>query len=185
MVTSASGEVGRVTHFSYGDSGLADLLEYVSSLDLGTEVHILGATASPDRQSPLVRVVADTEQGITIDQIAHIARRLRDDDLLPEHLGVSDCRVEVTSPGVSYGLKQPWQFSRHVGRRLAIQIETPDEAPAGQSPPAGATDEVGSPANIEGQLIQSGPDGILLDVAGVHEHIAWKRIQQATVQLAW
>lgn len=183
-----------MTHFSYGDSGLADLLGYLSGLDLGTDVHILEAIVSPDRRNPLVKVVADTEQGITIDELVRITRQLRDEDHLPVHLGVSDCRVEVTSPGVSYGLRQPWQFSRHVGRRLAIQIETPDEVPTGHSTLAGPTlavpgtgrpGEAGSLSKIEGQLIQAGPEGILLEVAGVHEQFAWKQILKATVQLAW
>lgn len=185
MVTSASGEVGQVTHFSYGYSSLADLPEYLSGLDLGTDVHILEATVSSDRRNPLVKVVVDTVQGITIVELVRIARQLRDDDHLPAHLGLSACRVEVTSPGVSYGLSQPWQFTRHVGRRLAIQMETPDKVPAGRSLLATPTGEADRPSKIEGQLIQAGAEGILLDVAGVREQIAWKQIQKATVQLAW
>ncbi len=194
MVTSVSGEVGQMTHFSYGDNGLPDLLEYLSGLDLGTGVHILEATVSSGRINPLVKVVVDTVQGVTIDELARISRQLRDDDLLSAHLGVSDCRVEVSSPGVSYGLRQPWQFSRHVGRQVAIRIQSPDEVPSGPGPLAkptqavpgtGRPGETGSPSKIEGELIEAGPDGILLEVAGVREQVAWKHIQKATVQLAW
>ena len=164
---------------------MADLLEYLSDLDLDAGVHILEATINSDRRIPLVRVVVDTERGITIDELVRIARQLRDEERLPMYLGVSDCRVEVTSPGVSHGLSQPWQFSRHVGRRLAIQIKTPNEELSDGAPLAEPMEEVGRSSQIEGQLMQAGTEGILLEVAGVHEQIPWIQIQKATVQLTW
>ncbi len=156
-----------------GITRVVDLQEYLSGLDLGTDVHVLDASVSQGGSNPLVKAVVDTEEGITIDEIVRITRQLRDDDSLARHLGVSTCRVEVTSPGVSYGLRQPWQFHRHVGRQLAVQIGSPEGEVAEE------------PARVEGKLVQAGPDGILVEVAGSHEPIAWERIQKATVQLAW
>ena len=62
---------------------MSDLLEYLSGLDLVAGVHILEATINSDGRSPLVRVVVDTERGITIDELVRIARQLRDEERLP------------------------------------------------------------------------------------------------------
>lgn len=146
--------------------------EYLSALALGPEVHVLDASVSKGGRQPLVRVVVDTPAGITIDEIAKISQLVRRDPGVAKQVGTTDFRLEVTSPGVKAGLTEPWQYPRHVGRRLIVRLH----------PPIGEDE---SATNIEGQLLRTGPKGIVLERSEGEEEIAWERIQQAVVQLKW
>lgn len=156
-----------------------DLSDYLSHLDLGTNVHLLVATASHEGAGSRVKVVVDTPEGITVDQIARIGRLLRSDPGLAERLnpaesgGTSpDFRIEVTSPGVNAGLEQPWQYPRHIGRRLEIRLRPPKN-------------QMADPAQIEGRLIDAGLDGIELETPVDRRVIAWEQIDTAKVVLNW
>ncbi len=117
-------------------------------------------------------MVVDTPTGITIDEIAGISRLLRNDADIASQVGAADFRLEVTSPGIGSGLKEPWQYPRHVGRRLVVQLVEP-----------AMSDE--SITSIEGKLLRTSQQGIVLRLADAEEEIAWERIQQAVVQLNW
>ena len=141
-------------------------------INLGPDVHVLGASTSDPGRNPLVTVVVDTPTGITIDEIADISRRLRKDAGVAQHVGTTEFRIEVTSPGVKAGLREPWQFPRHIGRRLIVYL----------NPNPGMDDRSTS---IEGDLIQTTTTGIVVRSAGADEEIAWSRISKAVVQLNW
>ncbi len=151
---------------------MTDLYNYLSELSLGPDVHLLAATVSDSGKRPLVKVVVDTPTGITIDEIAGISRLLRKDIDFAGQIGTADFRLEVTSPGVMAELKEPWQFPRHVGRHLTVQLGEPAEP-----------DESG--ISVEGKLLRTSQHGIVLNLPEREEEIAWKRIHQAVVQLNW
>lgn len=151
---------------------MPDLERYLMEMNLGPNVHVLGASASDQGRSPLVTVVVDTPTGITIDEIADISRRLRKDAGVAQHIGTTDFRMEVTSPGVKTGLREPWQFPRHIGRRLIVYL----------NPVPGMDDRS---ASIEGDLIETTSEGIVLKSTGADEEISWSRIRKAVVQLNW
>ena len=151
---------------------MTDLNNYLSELSLGPDVHVLTASVSDPGQRPQVKVVVDTPTGITIDEIAGISRLLRNDADVASQVGAADFRLEVTSPGIRSGLKEPWQYPRHVGRRLAVQLVEP-----------AASDE--SRISIEGELLRTSQQGIVLKLAEAEKEIAWERIQQSVVQLNW
>jgi ribosome maturation factor RimP len=151
---------------------MLELYEYLSGLTLGPDVYVLSATASGGGRQPVVKVVVDTPSGITIDEITAINRFLRKDEILAQQVGSTEFRLEVTSPGVDAGLKEPWQFERHVGQRLRVQWHSEEDS----------EDEV---QQVEGRLVKTGTDGIVLNLAGREQALAWKQIIQAIVQLDW
>jgi len=151
---------------------MTDLYNYLSERSLGPDVHILAASVSDSGRQPQVKVVVDTPTGITIDEIAGISQLLRKDADIAGQIGTADFRLEVTSPGIISGLKEPWQYPRHVGRRLTVQL----------SDPAGSDE---SRISIEGELLRTSQQGIVLKLAEAEKEIAWERIQQSVVQLNW
>ncbi|UCH63173.1 MAG: hypothetical protein JSU77_01600 [Fidelibacterota bacterium] len=151
---------------------MTDLYNYLSERSLGPDVHILAASVSDSGRQPHVKVVADTPTGITIDEIASISRLLRKDAGIAGKIGTTDFRLEVTSPGIMSGLKEPWQYPRHMGRRLAVQLNDPVGSDEGRM-------------SIEGELLRTSQHGIVLKLAEAEEEIAWERIHQAVVQLNW
>lgn len=68
----------------------------------------------------VVRVVVDSDQGVSLDDAAELSRDLSDrldgpDDPMGEH----PYTLEVTSPGVGRPLREPRHFRRALGRLVA------------------------------------------------------------------
>ena len=156
-----------------------DLSDYLSQLDLGANVYLLMATASHEGAGSQVKVVVDTPQGVTVDQIARIGKLLRSDPGLAQRLNLAvnggdspDYRIEVTSPGVAAGLEQPWQYPRNIGRRLEVRLVQPEN-------------QMADPVVIEGRLINAGRDGIEIETPVEVRVITWDQIDSARVVLKW
>lgn len=149
-----------------------DLSSYLSQLDLGAGIHLLTATASQQGAGSQVKVVVDTIEGVTVDEIVGITRRLREDSGLAELAGTPDFRIEVTSPGVATGLQAPWQYQRHIGRRLEVCMRPVDG------------DDTATQI-VEGDLLEAGPGGISLDTDNEQRSITWEQINTAKVVLNW
>ena len=68
-----------------------DLSDYLSKLDLGADVRLLEATASHAGPGCRVKVVVDTPDGVTVNQINRIGKLLRGDPGLAELLNLAEC----------------------------------------------------------------------------------------------
>lgn len=81
-----------------------------------------------------IRLTVDTEEGVTVDEIASVAKKIQNAErlmnLLPEGF-----ELEVTSPGLDYPMTQPYQFRRNLNRRVTVHH-----------------DAVGIPNPIEGRI---------------------------------
>ena len=78
---------------------------------------------SPAGRRKVVRVVVDTDGGVSLDDVAEVSRAVsgvldRHDDLL----GSSPYVLEVTSPGVDRPLSEPRHWRRAVGRLVEVPI---------------------------------------------------------------
>jgi ribosome maturation factor RimP len=69
-----------------------------------------------------LRALADKREGnISIDECARLSREVQ--HLIDEkHLLSEDYRLEFSSPGLEYPLKEEWQFTKNLGRLLKIQV---------------------------------------------------------------
>ncbi|WP_235925548.1 ribosome maturation factor RimP [Pontibacter burrus] len=86
------------------------------------ELFIVDVTVSDSAVRPKITVLADGEQGITIDQCATISRRIN--AKIAETFGDELSYVlEVSSPGVDFPLTQPKQFKRNIGRNLKLKLQ--------------------------------------------------------------
>ncbi len=86
------------------------------------DLFIVDISVSDSAVRPKILVLADGEQGITIDQCARISRRIN--AKIAEMFGEEMAYVlEVSSPGVDYPLTQPQQFKRNVGRSLKVKMQ--------------------------------------------------------------
>ncbi len=66
-----------------------------------------------------IRLIVDTEAGVTLDEIAAVSREIQDSERLVVLLH-EGFELEVTSPGLDYPLKEPYQFMRNLNRRVRI-----------------------------------------------------------------
>ena len=93
----------------------------------------------------MLRAVVDRRHGaLTIDDCAHLTRQiqhlLREKKLLND-----DYRLEVTSPGLDYPLREEWQFAKNIGRLIKASV-------AGER----------GPKEIHGRLAAADREGITL-----------------------
>ncbi|WP_276498857.1 ribosome maturation factor RimP [Pontibacter litorisediminis] len=87
-----------------------------------SDLFIVDVAVSDSPARPKITVLADGEQGITIDQCASISRRIN--AKIAEAFGEDMAYVlEVSSPGVDFPLTQPQQFKRHTGRSLKVKLQ--------------------------------------------------------------
>ncbi|WP_241738931.1 ribosome maturation factor RimP [Pontibacter beigongshangensis] len=86
------------------------------------DLFLVDVTVSDSPARPKIMVLADGEQGITIDQCATISRRIN--KKIEEAFGAEMSYVlEVSSPGVDFPLTQPKQYQRNVGRNLKVKLQ--------------------------------------------------------------
>ena len=86
------------------------------------DLFILGINVSDSVVKQKVTVIADGDNGISIDQCATISRRLgrRIEEAYGEEVSYT---LEVTSPGADQPLLYPRQYKRHVGRKLKVVLQ--------------------------------------------------------------
>ncbi|MBL7033482.1 MAG: hypothetical protein ISR91_04990 [Candidatus Delongbacteria bacterium] len=78
-------------------------------------------------QGPLVRVILDTDAGITVNECAEWNRELGDIFEVRE-LFRNRYTLEVTSPGLSRPLQLPRQYRKNIGRRLQVILTEAEES---------------------------------------------------------
>ena len=86
------------------------------------DVFIVGINVSESAVKQKVTIIADGDNGISIDQCASISRRLgrRIEEAYGEEISYT---LEVTSPGADQPLIYPRQYKRHVGRKLKVTLQ--------------------------------------------------------------
>jgi ribosome maturation factor RimP len=131
----------------------------------GYDLEDLTVTAAGKRS--VVRVVVDKDGGVTLDDIADVSRPVSDvldrlDETDPELLAATYV-LEVSSPGVERPLTAPRHWRRNV-RRLVT-----------------ATLREGAP--VTGRVLSADDDGVLLDVAGAEQRLAYAEVVRGSVQV--
>ena len=85
-----------------------------------TGLFVVSLTVS-DSVLPKITVTLDGPNGLGIDEIVTITRRLNRgmEEIYGEEAAYS---LEVTSPGADQPLTDPRQYQRHIGRSLALKL---------------------------------------------------------------
>lgn len=92
----------------------------------GIDAFLVEVSVKHDGRGTLVRVLIDTDAGITIDQCAHVSRelgRVLDTGSVFE----GSYRLEVSSPGIDQPLKFLRQYGKNVGRRYTVRYRLEQE----------------------------------------------------------
>ncbi len=89
----------------------------------------------------MVEVFIDSEAGITSDDCSTASREIGQAlDTSREFEGAY--RLEVSSPGINRPLIYPWQYKKHIGRRVQVKLQ-PGQEPVEQMGKLLAVDESG------------------------------------------
>lgn len=101
--------------------GLEDILRAIAE-DLGlifVDHSVMGKDISPK-----LRVVVDTEKGVTVGELTEMTRELKRSAEMNRRFP-RGFRLEVTSPGLDFPLTRDYQFRRNMNRRVRIFHDDP------------------------------------------------------------
>jgi ribosome maturation factor RimP len=89
--------------------------------------HVIDVVLRGDHRRPVLEVFIDAESPVTIEQCTQISRDLAV-VIDAGRVLAGTYRLEVSSPGIERPLQHPWQYPKHVGRKIQLSIRTPDGA---------------------------------------------------------
>jgi ribosome maturation factor RimP len=111
----------------------------------------------------LLRVVVDSDRGVSLDDAATISRKLSAALDAAPVMGDFPYTLEVSSPGVDRPLTEPRHWRRAVGR--LVQVTAADAGP------------------ISGRVLAADADGVTLDVAGDHRRFGYAALGAGAIQV--
>jgi len=153
-VAGGSQEIGR-------DEGrIADVIGPVIAA-AGMDLESVRVSAAGRRRQ--LRVVLDSDRGVSLDDAAAISRKLSAALDATPVMGDFPYTLEVSSPGVDRPLTDPRHWRRAVGR--LVQVTAADAGP------------------ISGRVLAADADGVTLDVAGDHRRFGYAALGAGAVQV--
>ena len=70
-------------------------------------------------ESGFIRIVVDSKDTITLGDTATLTRRLLKSDKFNDRYP-DGCRIEITTPGLDYPLKNAYQFKKNINKKIKI-----------------------------------------------------------------
>jgi len=111
----------------------------------------------------LLRVVVDSDRGVSLDDAAAVSRKLSAALDAAPVMGDFPYTLEVSSPGVDRPLTDPRHWRRAVGR--LVKVTAADAGP------------------MSGRVLAADSDGVTLDVAGDHRRFGYAALGAGAIQV--
>ena len=148
---------------------MAELESLIENCISKKGVHLIDLAIRGEGKGTSVEVYVDSEQSITTEICTEVSREV---ERLIETSGVvrGPYRLTVSSPGIARPFKYSWQYKKHIGREVDVNVRS-DEGLRG----------------IVGKLESVDEKTILLSVGkdGQRESIALVAIVEARVRAPW
>jgi ribosome maturation factor RimP len=145
---------------------IADVIRPVVAA-VGVDLESVRVSAAGRRR--VLRVVVDSDQGVSLDDAATISRKLSAALDTVAVMGDFPYTLEVSSPGVDRPLTEPRHWRRAVGRLVAVAVTDAGEA--------------GISGSVTGRIVAADPDGVTLDVGGTRRRFGYPALGAGTVQV--
>jgi len=156
----AAGEAGRA---SVDEARIADVIRPVIAA-AGMDLESVRVTAAGRRR--LLRVVVDSDQGVSLDDAATISRELSAALDAVAVMGDFPYTLEVSSPGVDRPLTDQRHWRRAVGRLVQVAV----------------TDSGGA-RPVSGRIAAADADGVTLDVEGARRRFPYAVLGPGAIQV--
>jgi ribosome maturation factor RimP len=114
----------------------------------------------------VLRVVVDSDQGVSLDDAATISRQLSAELDTVAAMGDFPYTLEVSSPGVDRPLTDPRHWRRAVGRLVQVTV-----------------DDAGISGAISGRIVAADSDEVTLDVEGARRRFGYPALGAGAVQV--
>lgn len=111
----------------------------------------------------LLRVVVDSDRGVSLDDAAAVSRELS--SVLDRHEAMGDFpyTLEVSSPGVDRPLTEPRHWRRASGRLVTVTLTHGD--------------------TLTGRIVQADDNAVILDTEGVHSRFPYDVLGPGAIQV--
>ena len=115
-----------------------------------------------------IKVIADTEKGITLQECQKLSREISD-IIFRKDLVFNNYRLDVSSPGLDKPLQSDYEFKRNIGRDLIINYQ----------------DENSNLKEVIGELVEYNNDVIIVNAKNELLSIKLENINKAKIKLKW
>ncbi len=131
------------------------------------EIYLEDVSLVGGGKNRLVKVIVDTESGITLSQCQNLSRKISD-IFFRKDMFQGDFRLEVSSPGTNKPLKKSFEFRRSLGKELNVNYRKGDEI-----------------ISITGELLAFDGDKITVQKKNADISISLSDIEEAKIKLKW
>ena len=115
-----------------------------------------------------VRIVIDSENGVTLSQTTDLSRKLKNSDEFNNELP-ENYRLEISTPGVDRLLEFPFQYRKNIDRLVNMKIL-----------------KNGSQNSITGKIIDANDESVMVsNKSGDIDSILYENIHSAKVNLSF
>jgi len=142
------------------ETKIADAIRAVVTAS-GMDLESVRVSAAGKRK--LLRVVVDSDHGVSLDDAAAVSRELSLVLDRVEVMGDFPFTLEVSSPGVDRPLTEPRHWRRAVGRLVTVTLTHGDA--------------------LTGRVVQADTDGVILDTEGVHSLFPYDVLGAGAIQV--
>jgi ribosome maturation factor RimP len=142
---------------------IADVIRPVVAA-AGMDLESVRVSAAGRRR--VLRVVVDSDQGVSLDDAATISRQLSAELDTVAAMGDFPYTLEVSSPGVDRPLTDPRHWRRAVGHLVQVTV-----------------DDAGISGAISGRIVAADSDEVTLDVEGARRRFGYPALGAGAVQV--
>jgi len=142
------------------DKRLAGLFQPVVAA-AGMDLESVRTTFAGRRR--LLRVVVDSDHGVSLDDAAFISRELSTTLDATDVMGDVPYTLEVSSPGVDRPLIEPRHWRRAAGRLVRVKAA--------------------AEGTVQGRVLAADDDGVTIDVDGANRRFAYGDLSAGAVQV--
>ena len=101
---------------------LDKIKELISPVFERMNIHLVDLELRGHMNSQVLSVYADTDTGISMQQITDLTREI-EDILDLENPIPGKYRLDVSSPGIDRPIKEIWQFRKNINRKLQVDYK--------------------------------------------------------------
>jgi ribosome maturation factor RimP len=159
---------GPARSASVEEARIADVIRPVVTAS-GMDLESVRVSAAGRRR--LLRVVVDSDRGVSLDDAAAVSRELSSVLDRQEAMGDFPYTLEVSSPGVDRPLTEPRHWRRAAGRLVTVTLTRGD-------PHGDAHGET-----LAGRIVQADDEGVILDTEGVHSRFPYEVLGPGAIQV--
>lgn len=140
-----------------------DVLSLAEECSTKHSAHVVDITVRGSQHKTVLEIFVDAESGVTTELCSGISREL---GLLLDERNIvkGSYQLVVSSPGIDRGLKFPWQYKKHVGRKLKLKTAT---------------------GLHTGKLVATHDEELVMEIEKEAVPFRFDAIQEATVQAPW